>query len=242
MRTMNENWFPQRTDILLRQFTSRGLYPDVAAPQFSQHGGDVLAGTALQISADQEGTIYYTLDGSDPRATGGQVNRPGEITHEFNTAIELNADTLIKARVQLGGTWSALTEAQFTIGTPGDLNQDGTVDVEDVDHLCAALRSGDASADLNSDGELNQDDMSFLIQNLLHTGFGDANLDRVFGSGDLVQVFQLGEYDDGISGNSTWASGDWNCDGEFDSVDLVLAFQMNVYSTAADKQLRSSTV
>ena len=43
--------------------------------------------------------------------------------------------------------------------------------------------------------------------------FGDANLDGAFDSGDLVQIFATGEYEDDQSGNSTWADGDWNCDG-----------------------------
>ena len=53
---------------------------------------------------------------------------------------------------------------------------------------------------------------------------GDSNLDNKFDSSDLVYVFQRGEYDDGIDGNSNWHDGDWNCDGEFDSADIVEAF------------------
>ena len=35
------------------------------------------------------------------------------------------------------------------------------------------------------------------------TWFGDVNLDGEFSSTDLVQVFQTGEYEDGIAGSST---------------------------------------
>jgi hypothetical protein len=58
---------------------------------------------------------------------------------------------------------------------------------------------------------------------------GDSNRDGVFDSTDLVQVFQAGQYEDGVLGNSTWSSGDWNGDGEFDSQDLVFAFQAGSY-------------
>ncbi len=54
---------------------------------------------------------------------------------------------------------------------------------------------------------------------------GDANLDGVFDSSDLVRVFQRGEYEDGRDKNSSWHSGDWNCDDEFDSSDIVEAFE-----------------
>ncbi len=54
---------------------------------------------------------------------------------------------------------------------------------------------------------------------------GDANRDGVFNSSDLVAVFQIGEYEDNIAGNSTWDEGDWDGDGEFTTADIVAAFQ-----------------
>ena len=63
---------------------------------------------------------------------------------------------------------------------------------------------------------------------------GDANGDGIFNSSDLVQVFQIGEYEDGVPNNSTFAEGDWNGDGDFDSSDLVLAFQAGMYVAAAE--------
>ena len=38
-----------------------------------------------------------------------------------------------------------------------------------------------------------------------------------------------GEYDDNLSGNSTWATGDWNADLEFDSEDWVTALKTGGY-------------
>jgi hypothetical protein len=64
-------------------------------------------------------------------------------------------------------------------------------------------------------------------------GAGDANLDGVFNSRDLVVIFQAGEYEDRIPGNSTWSDGDWDGDGDFTSSDLVQAFQTGKYSHAA---------
>jgi hypothetical protein len=62
---------------------------------------------------------------------------------------------------------------------------------------------------------------------------GDANIDGVFNSGDLVHSFQVGEYEDTIDGNSTWSDGDWTNDNDFDSGDLVAAFQDGKYIAAA---------
>ncbi len=60
-------YMPQRSEIVLDQFRSAGLYPTVDAPVFSpQHGGHIASDETLGISATQ-GTVYYTLDGTDPR-------------------------------------------------------------------------------------------------------------------------------------------------------------------------------
>ena len=58
---------------------------------------------------------------------------------------------------------------------------------------------------------------------------GDTNLDGEFNSRDLVRVFQVGEYEDKVLGNSTWATGDWNADADFTSGDLIAAFQDGGY-------------
>ena len=66
------------------------------------------------------GTIYYTLDGSDPREVGsGNV-----LGTPFTTPETLSASLVVKARALHNGEWSALTDARFLVGTPaaaGDL-------------------------------------------------------------------------------------------------------------------------
>lgn len=61
----------------------------------------------------------------------------------------------------------------------------------------------------------------------------DVNNDGRFSSDDLVLIFQHSEYEDDVSGNSTFLEGDWIGDGEFDSSNLVLAFQTPQYVPAA---------
>ncbi len=68
-----KTFFPARTQIVLNQLRSRGLYPQVTAPVFRvngsyQHGGPVAATDLLSMTGG--GTIWYTLDGSDPRIPG----------------------------------------------------------------------------------------------------------------------------------------------------------------------------
>ncbi|MCF7972261.1 MAG: lamin tail domain-containing protein [Phycisphaerae bacterium] len=67
------NLFPGRTDQLLGYMRQRGWYVTPNPPQFNQHGGQVPEGFRLVMNSSS-GTIYYTLDGSDPRSREGSVS------------------------------------------------------------------------------------------------------------------------------------------------------------------------
>ncbi len=71
-RLLNE-YFPRRTDVLLGQLTDEGLFPRTAAPVLNQQGGVVPKGFRANVTTPT-GTVFYTLDGSDPRLPGGAVS------------------------------------------------------------------------------------------------------------------------------------------------------------------------
>lgn len=113
----------------------------------------------------------------------------------------------------------------------GDFTRDGMRTVEDLDELSAALRRGESNLrfDLNGDEQVTIDDRGYWIESLANTYPGDADLDGEFTSTDLITVFQAGEYEDALAGNSTWSDGDFDGDGDFLSSDLVLAFASGAY-------------
>ncbi|MCA9166223.1 MAG: hypothetical protein KDB23_01085, partial [Planctomycetales bacterium] len=113
----------------------------------------------------------------------------------------------------------------------GNVNYDETIDARDIDRLCAAVLDGENSYefDLNRDGTVNHTDVATLVKDVLHSVVGDANLDGIFNSRDLVAIFQYGLYEDSLERNAGWSAGDWNCDGDFTSSDLVVAFQSGKY-------------
>jgi concanavalin A-like lectin/glucanase superfamily protein/CotH protein/lamin tail-like protein/chitobiase/beta-hexosaminidase-like protein/Fn3 domain-containing protein len=116
---MNPYYIPARTDLVVNQLRSKGWYPSVAAPVFSiggvyQHGGEV-AEDNNELSMDNpngSGTIYYTLDGRDPR----QINTGNAVGTVYSGPIFLTQSSHAKARVLQGGTWSALNEAKYGMG------------------------------------------------------------------------------------------------------------------------------
>ena len=118
---------------------------------------------------------------------------------------------------------------------PGDFDGNGVVNQDDINLLFVEIRSqnNNAQFDLTADGLVNNADRDEMVNTILGTDFGDSNLDGLFNSGDLVIVFQAGEYEDATSGNSLWETGDWDGDGDFGSGDLVLAFQSGAYTTGA---------
>lgn len=96
----------------------RGAWIDsqfVAAPAFNQNGGPIEAGFNLIMTAPSS-SIYYTLDGSDPRLPGGAVS-PGATV--YSSPVPLTANKRVFARVKNGaGAWSAPTAATFVVSTP----------------------------------------------------------------------------------------------------------------------------
>ena len=114
---------------------------------------------------------------------------------------------------------------------PGDFNHNDQLDEPDINLLFVQLRSAnpDLSYDLNEDGKVDVLDRDELILKIFGTTYGDANLDMFFDSTDFVQVFQRGQYEDGVALNSEWGDGDWDGNGEFDSLDFVLAFTEGGY-------------
>jgi hypothetical protein len=107
----------------------------------------------------------------------------------------------------------------------GDFDGDGVVNVTDITLLFEQFRSGspDLAYDLNGDGVVGEADRDMLVFDIMGTTYGDASLNGVFDSRDLVKLFQVGKYEQGVL--ATWDEGDFNGDGLFNSADLLLASQ-----------------
>lgn len=101
----------RRTEIVLNQLRAKGLYPDLAAPVFSQHGGPFSTGFRLALSAPA-GTIYYTTDHTDPRLHGGGLS---PTARPYSGPVALAESVTFKSRAWRNGAWSALNEAPFTL-------------------------------------------------------------------------------------------------------------------------------
>ena len=81
-RLVNQ-YFPVRTNNVLNQLRQAGFYPAVSPPEArvsgkSQRGGHIAKSDPVTLSGS--GTIWYTLDGSDPRLSGTQAVAAAALT------------------------------------------------------------------------------------------------------------------------------------------------------------------
>ncbi len=93
------------------------MYPSFNPPTLLvngtvENGGTIALNDSLTmtISAPAGAVIYYTTDGSDPRASGG-----AGIGAVYTGPIVLTRGVEIKARVLSGSTWSALNDSTFYV-------------------------------------------------------------------------------------------------------------------------------
>ena len=129
-----EDWLKARDNVLAQMegnaarlvglAREAGYYPLIDPPEFNWPAG----GSTLKISASG-GTIYYTTDGSDPRATGtGQISPKAMV---YNTPLILTDTTHLKARLLdlINGepVWSALNEAAFYVA-----NSDAQIRITEI--------------------------------------------------------------------------------------------------------------
>ncbi|MFC1757788.1 CotH kinase family protein [Planctomycetota bacterium] len=127
------NW-RSRLDRMQTWLADRAVAIDqlfVPAPQLSQDGGEVPAGFELSILSEQ-GDVYYTLDGTDPRAADGTVS-PNAKTVETGTIpiVQVSAPASIlvpdaAAHEQISDTW---TSPDFIEGAAGESWTAGTIGV-----------------------------------------------------------------------------------------------------------------
>jgi hypothetical protein len=117
----------------------------------------------------------------------------------------------------------ALYQAAISDSIIGDFNQNGQLDLPDIDDLTSQSAAGtnNPTYDLNADALVNTADVSFWIRDLRGSWVGDADLNGEFNSTDLVSVLAAGKYESGTA--SVWSEGDFNGDGRTDSGDLVAA-------------------
>lgn len=125
--------FPDRTAIVLQQLCDQGLYPSVAPPAMAV-AGDPLTPQSLTLTPSTTGcasaavgsVVYYTLDGSDPRApwSGDGVaiwsGQPSLAAAAYRGPVKLPTYAHVRARaaLQVDGQWWWSAQVEARLGHP----------------------------------------------------------------------------------------------------------------------------
>jgi hypothetical protein len=120
-RTMNE-YFPYRTDIVIEQLQNEGLLPNISPPEFffdnekiTTESVELEAGERISLSnPNSSGTLFFTVDGSDPRQSGGELSASA-VSGENLSGIDFVQSTILKARIYDGSEWSAIKTLNVNI-------------------------------------------------------------------------------------------------------------------------------
>jgi len=113
------NYFPFRTDTVIKQLRVAGYFPTVNVPEFTHYGGNINEPIDLGMQTNA-GDIYYTTDGADPRVSvSGVVSASANL---YNQVLNIGSSLTVKARAKTSSEWSALTEATFVYDPTNDVN------------------------------------------------------------------------------------------------------------------------
>lgn len=147
------NWLTQRTAWVDAQF--------VPKPVRNPAGGQT---ASVTLTATQ-GTIYYTLDGNDPRLSGGAIS-PTALTLASGASTTVSGSTLLFARAKTATLWSAPSSGYYFSGTPAAA---GSIVVTELNYHPA-----DPSAAEQAAGFTNSDDFEFM--ELMNIAAGSVDL------------------------------------------------------------------
>ncbi len=86
----------------------------IKAPQLGRGPGPIEPGSLLSLSAPA-GSILYTLDGTDPRLTGGAVS---PAARWYSSALSVDQNIRVFARARTGTNWSGPAIGTFVVQTP----------------------------------------------------------------------------------------------------------------------------
>ncbi len=115
IKKMYNDYFPRRTAIVIQQLKNEGLWPLGDAPlilagdENMEHVRAEFVGN-IEVSMqnpNSTGTIFYTLNNTDPRKTGGECSDMAR-SLAANEKILVDKTTVIWARVKFSHGWSPL--------------------------------------------------------------------------------------------------------------------------------------
>ncbi len=130
-----KSWLTQRAVWIDTQF--------VPLPVLSPKGGNINAGDQVTMTIDSGSTIYYTLDGTDPK---GANNQPSANAIAYTGPVTIDRNVRIIARAFDGVTWSGTVKETYIVEVPRIMiteimyNAPAPTDIEDPEKKFTATK------------------------------------------------------------------------------------------------------
>ncbi len=105
-----EEYFPQRTDVVIQQLREIGYYPEMDAPQLKMHKtnkecNNFSIGDTIRMNSDS-GNIYYTTDGRDPVVWNDNIAESDENSTNEKHLVRADAEKYVLVpKKDIGNGW-----------------------------------------------------------------------------------------------------------------------------------------
>lgn len=175
-------------------------------------------GLKVSVELDRGEGFEQMLDLASIDLGGGVSFNSGHVPAPFQDASAMRIRWSTDATSVATEDWLvSLDDVEIAFDLLGDFDGNTILDEMDIDLLSTAIRSEQAPAefDLNGDGTVDAADREYWIHELAHSGFGDANLDRTISFGDFLL------FADGFGVEGGWAQGDFDGNGEVEFEDFL---------------------
>ena len=148
---------------------------------------------------------------------------PADDPGSVDSATWSNSESIAAGRPSFGGNWGGkplfheVVVADSPMGVGGDFDLSDELDLDDLDALSEAIRSGenDPRYNLTNDEVVDLDDLDVWLADLKQTNHGDANLDGTVNFEDFLALSANFGTDGG------WQQGDFDADGSVGFSDFL---------------------
>jgi formylglycine-generating enzyme required for sulfatase activity len=187
--------------------------PTIGSPYYRTEVGAFAKSAGAYGTFDQGGNVWQWTESVDVIDVGFSY-RMAMGGSFLDNAIFMGAGSSQDENAPDTGSTLGFRLARVAPASPGDVNSDGVVNAADIDAVYAHFGPGYDRWDVNGDGVVNQADVTYLLKNILHRAYGDANLDGKVDFADFQLLL------DRWVKPGNWAQGDFTGNGVVDFSDF----------------------